>query len=69
MNYINKFLDEAQKILDSIDKDVLSKMIELLDNLRDNCGRLFILGVGGGAVKAKEVAADTLENVRELMKV
>jgi len=58
MNFIDKYLDEAHKIIDSIDKDVLDKMVELLDNLRDNSGRLFILGVGGGAGHASHAVND-----------
>ena len=58
MNFIDKYLDEAHKIIDSIDKDVLNKMVELLDNLRDNSGRLFILGVGGGAGHASHAVND-----------
>ena len=58
MNFIDRYLDEAHKILDSIDKDGLSKMVELLDNLRDDCGRLFILGVGGGAGHASHAVND-----------
>lgn len=58
MNYINKFLDEAHKIIDSIDKAAINKMIELLNNLRENSGRLFILGVGGGAGHASHAVND-----------
>ena len=58
MNFIDKYLDEAHKIIDLIDKDVLNKMVELLDNLRDNSGRLFILGVGGGAGHASHAVND-----------
>ena len=58
MKFIDKYFDEAHKIIDSIDKDVLNKMVELLDNLRDNSGRLFILGVGGGAGHASHAVND-----------
>ena len=58
MNFIDKYLEEAHRIIDSIDKDVLNKMVELLDNLRDNGGRLFILGVGGGAGHASHAVND-----------
>lgn len=58
MNYINKFLDEAHKIIDSIDKDAINKMVGLLNNVRDSNGRLFILGVGGGAGHASHAVND-----------
>jgi D-sedoheptulose 7-phosphate isomerase len=58
MNFIDKYLDEAHKIIDSIDKDVINKMVELLGNVRENGGRLFILGVGGGAGHASHAVND-----------
>lgn len=58
MEYIKKYLDEAHKINDSIDKDAINKMIELLNNIRENSGRLFILGVGGGAGHASHAVND-----------
>ena len=58
MNYIEKYLDEAHKIIDSIDKDAINEMIELLNNIRENNGRLFILGVGGGAGHASHAVND-----------
>lgn len=58
MNYIDKYLDEAHKIIDTIDKNIINKMIELLSNVRENSGRLFILGVGGGAGHASHAVND-----------
>ena len=58
MNYIDKYLNEAHKIIDLINKDAINNIIELLNNLRDNNGRLFILGVGGGAGHASHAVND-----------
>lgn len=58
MNYINNYLDEAKKIIDSVDKDAISKVVTLLNHVRDNNGRLFILGVGGGAGHASHAVND-----------
>jgi D-sedoheptulose 7-phosphate isomerase len=58
MNYIDKYLYEANKILDSIDKVTIDKMIDLLHEIRENNGRLFILGVGGGAGHASHAVND-----------
>ena len=58
MNYINKYLDEAHKIIDSLDKFAINKMIDLLNTVRENNGRLFILGVGGGAGHASHAVND-----------
>jgi len=58
MNYIDKYLDEAHKIIDSIDKNTINKMVDLLNDVRENNGRLFILGVGGGAGHASHAVND-----------
>ncbi|MCJ7801937.1 MAG: SIS domain-containing protein, partial [Candidatus Marinimicrobia bacterium] len=58
MNYIDKYLDEAHKIIDSLDKFAINKMIDLLNTIRENNGRLFILGVGGGAGHASHAVND-----------
>ena len=58
MNYIDKYLDEAHKIIDSLDKYAINKMIDLLNTARENNGRLFILGVGGGAGHASHAVND-----------
>ena len=58
MNYIDKYLDEAHKIIDSLDKNEINKMIDLLNTVRENNGRLFILGVGGGAGHASHAVND-----------
>ena len=58
MNYIDKYLDEAHKIIDSIDRNAINQMVDLLNNVRENNGRLFILGVGGGAGHASHAVND-----------
>lgn len=58
MEYIKKYLDEAHKIIDSIDKDTINIMIKLLNDVREKSGRLFILGVGGGAGHASHAVND-----------
>lgn len=58
MDYIKKYLDEAHKIIDSIDKDAINIMIKLLNDVREKSGRLFILGVGGGAGHASHAVND-----------
>ena len=58
MNYIDKYLDEAHKIIDTLDKNSINKMIDLLNTVRENNGRLFILGVGGGAGHASHAVND-----------
>ena len=58
MNYIDKYLSEAHKIIDTLDKYAVNKMIDLLNTVRENNGRLFILGVGGGAGHASHAVND-----------
>jgi D-sedoheptulose 7-phosphate isomerase len=58
MNYIDNYLDEARKIIDSVDKNAINQMVTLLNHVRDNNGRLFILGVGGGAGHASHAVND-----------
>lgn len=56
--YIDQYFDEAKKIIDQIDKDSIRKTIEVLKSIRDQKGRLFILGVGGGAGHASHAVND-----------
>jgi D-sedoheptulose 7-phosphate isomerase len=58
MNYIDNYLDEARKIIDSVDKNAINQMVTLLNDIRANNGRLFILGVGGGAGHASHAVND-----------
>lgn len=56
--HIDKFLKEVEEIAQKIDRDEINKMIEILSNIRDKKGRLFILGVGGGAGHASHAVND-----------
>jgi len=58
MDYIEKFLEESKTIIDQIDQIEISKMVEIFKNVRSNNGRLFILGVGGGAGHASHAVND-----------
>jgi D-sedoheptulose 7-phosphate isomerase len=57
-DYINSYFDEVKLIVDQIDRDSIAKMIEILDVVRAANGRLFILGVGGGAGHASHAVND-----------
>lgn len=56
--YISRYLNEARTILDQLDIKIIEKTIYLLINLKNNSGRLFILGVGGGAGHASHAVND-----------
>jgi len=57
-DYINSYLSEVKDIADKIDRDSLNDMIGLLHDVRSNNGRLFIIGVGGGAGHASHAVND-----------
>jgi D-sedoheptulose 7-phosphate isomerase len=57
-DYIETYFEETQKIVGSIDKDEIEKGVRILKEVRKNNGRLFILGVGGGAGHASHAVND-----------
>jgi len=58
MSYIEQYLDEVHKVVDGIDKSEIEKMVSFLVNIRESGGRLFFLGVGGGAGNASHAVND-----------
>lgn len=57
-DYISAFLDDAVTIIRKIDQGQIQNMSEVLQDVRNNGGRLFILGVGGGAGHASHAVND-----------
>jgi D-sedoheptulose 7-phosphate isomerase len=57
-DYLSSFLDDAITIINNIDRTQILKMIQILQEIRTNGGRLFILGVGGGAGHASHAVND-----------
>jgi D-sedoheptulose 7-phosphate isomerase len=58
MNYIKHYLDEVKKVVDSIHQNDIQRIVESLVNLRGEGGRVFFLGVGGGAANASHTVND-----------
>ncbi len=58
MNFSEQFLFEAQEITKQLDAGALEQMAALLRQVRDDGGRLFILGVGGSAANASHAVND-----------
>ena len=58
MNYIEQYFKEAKSILGNIKIDQIRLMVNLLINVKVSGGRLFILGVGGGAGHASHAVND-----------
>lgn len=56
--FSNTYLEEARRILDGLDRQAIEKMTQLLVALRENGGRLFLVGVGGGAGHAGHAVND-----------
>jgi D-sedoheptulose 7-phosphate isomerase len=58
VNYIRRYLDEVQEIAALIDCESIERVIELLCETRRREGRVFFLGVGGGAGHASHAVND-----------
>lgn len=58
MDYIERYLEETRQIIDRLDTAAIAAMIRSLAALRAGNGRLFILGVGGGAAMASHAVND-----------
>jgi len=58
MQFIDQYFNEAKIIIDKIDRDQILKMISIINKTRSNNGRMFILGVGGGAGHASHAVND-----------
>ncbi|HEX8185254.1 MAG TPA: SIS domain-containing protein [Blastocatellia bacterium] len=58
MNYTRQYIEEAGEVLKQIDVLAIERMVDLLVELRERGGRLFILGVGGGAGHASHAVND-----------
>jgi len=58
MSYTTDYLSEASQILGELDVEAIDRMVDLLVALRERGGRLFFLGVGGGAGHASHAVND-----------
>ena len=58
MTYAKNYLAEATQIIQKLDINIIEKIVHLLIDTRKNNGRLFILGVGGGAGHASHAVGD-----------
>jgi D-sedoheptulose 7-phosphate isomerase len=75
--YIQAYLDGAGEIIKTLDTRSIQKIVDLIDEVRQQGGRLFFLGIGGGAANASHAVNDfrkiaglesytPLDNVSEL---
>jgi D-sedoheptulose 7-phosphate isomerase len=58
VDYIKKYLVEVRRVVDGIDAEAVEKIVSQLLILRQNHGRLFFIGVGGGAGNAAHAVND-----------
>jgi D-sedoheptulose 7-phosphate isomerase len=58
MNFSEKYIAEAIDILHKLDHKAIEKMVDILEQTRQQGGRLFILGVGGSAANASHAVND-----------
>jgi len=57
-DYVADYLKEVHSVVDGLDKNEIEKMIQLIIAVREENGRLFFLGVGGGAGNAAHAVND-----------
>lgn len=58
MPYIDQYLSEVKQVVDGLSVETIEKMVSQLVDLRERGGRLFFLGVGGGAGNATHAVND-----------
>lgn len=58
MSFADDFLNEVKVVVDRLDRTAIEKAADLLSEVRNNGGRLFILGVGGSAASSSHAVND-----------
>ena len=58
MTYSQQYIREAIETLTRVDAGAIENMVDLLVTVREKKGRLFLLGVGGGAGNASHAVCD-----------
>jgi len=56
--FINKYLSETAKIAKNINRQAIEKSVEVLLKVKSQGGRIFFLGVGGGAATGSHATND-----------
>lgn len=56
--YIDHHLKELKEIADQLDRESIKNSLAVLEGVRNNKGRLFILGIGGSAANASHAVND-----------
>jgi D-sedoheptulose 7-phosphate isomerase len=58
MSFSEQHLKETAEITKAIDPEMIEKIVDLLANVKETGGRLFVLGVGGSAANAGHAVND-----------
>jgi D-sedoheptulose 7-phosphate isomerase len=58
VSFAQEYLTEVGRILQQFDTDLIERAVTLLADSRARGGRLFVLGVGGGAANASHAVSD-----------
>jgi D-sedoheptulose 7-phosphate isomerase len=58
LNYTSQYFEESIQILRLLDQETVERAVELLLKVRQESGRIFFLGVGGGAGHASHAVND-----------
>jgi len=58
LSYVTRYLSEASQIIQELDGRTIEKMVALIVETRRRGGRIFVLGVGGGAGHASHAVSD-----------
>jgi len=58
MNYTSRYIEEAIQILRKLDQEKIERVANLLTDVRGRGGRIFFMGVGGGAGHASHAVND-----------
>jgi D-sedoheptulose 7-phosphate isomerase len=58
MSFVRQYLEETARIVERLDPVAIEHLVGLLVETREAGGRLFILGVGGGAAHASHAVND-----------
>ena len=58
MDFTRAYFDAARQVIDQLDQQRVEEIVKLLAQTRAEGGRLFVLGVGGGAANASHAVND-----------
>lgn len=58
MSYSKKHLNEVAMIVEKLDVESIEGVVKMLAAVRENCGRIFFLGVGGSAANCSHAVND-----------